>query len=88
MVLVTYSIIYPRFKCSEQLHKLTDWGFKVVWNNFVLKVIFMHVQENLESFAKMLKNPVEIPLEIGEGAGKTVKKLAESVLGLLGGGRR
>lgn len=68
--------------------KYNSEEFKVVWNNFVLKVIFMQIEGSLESFGKLLANPVEIPLEIGEVAGKTVKKLAESVLGLLEGGSR
>lgn len=61
--------------------------FKIVWNNFVFKVLFMQIQENLDAFAKMLKNPLDVPLDISESAGNTVKKLAEEVLGLFGSGK-
>jgi len=32
MQAVTYGILYPRMTYSDQLTKLKEWGFKVVWN--------------------------------------------------------
>lgn len=69
--------------------KYTSNEFKVVWNNFVYKILFMQIAENIDvrKLAGLLKDPLNIPLNVTEGTTETVRDIAKGVLGLFGVGK-
>lgn len=69
--------------------KYSSEEFKVVWNNFVYKILFMQIAENLDvrKLADLLKDPLNIPLNVTEGTAETVHDIARGMLGLFGVGK-